>query len=85
MKDSHAEDILAVPLRALHLSTCGVRVPLESPCRLAGLSGLDRLLEVDVSASVTVAKTLKFYAQFEWGAAHRIQVLRATTSFNNAP
>lgn len=35
--DSHAEDVLAVPLSVLHLSTRGVRVPLESLCRLAGL------------------------------------------------
>lgn len=28
--DSHAEDVLAVPLSVLHLSTRGVRVPLES-------------------------------------------------------
>eukprot|EP00170_Pyropia_yezoensis_P002890 contig_12118_g2896 len=83
--DSHAEDALAVPLRALHLSTRGVRVPVASLCRLPGLSSLDQLLELDVSETITVAKTLKFYAQFEWGAATRIQFLRATTSFNSAP
>lgn len=83
--DSHAEDVLAVPLSVLHLSTRGVRVPLENLCRLAGLSDLANLLELDTSQTVTVAKTLKFYAQFEWGAAPRIQFLRATMSFNNAP
>lgn len=83
--DSHAEDILAVPLSVLHLSTRGVRVPLESLCRLAGLSALADHLELDVSETVTVAKTLRFYAHFEWGAAPRIQFLRATMSFNNEP
>lgn len=62
--DSHAEDVLAVPLSVLHLSTRGVRVPLENLCRLAGLSDLANLLELDTSQTVTVAKTLKFYAQF---------------------
>lgn len=70
--DSHAKDVLAVPLNVLHLSTRGVRVPLESLCRLAGLSGINHQLELDVSETVTVAKTLKFEAQFEWGSASRI-------------
>lgn len=83
--DSHAEDVLAVPLKTLHLSTRRVRVPLESLCGLSGLSDLAHLLELDVSQTVTVAKTLKFYSQFEWGAVPRIQFLRATMSFNKAP
>ncbi|KAK1863753.1 hypothetical protein I4F81_006307 [Pyropia yezoensis] len=83
--DSHAEDVLAVPLSVLHLSTRGVRVPLESLCRLSGLSDLNHVLELDVSEAVTIAKTLKFEAQFEWGSASRIQFLRATTSFHSTP
>lgn len=82
---AHVEDVTPVPPSVLSMSTRGVRVAVGDLSALPGLQDLPHLLEMDVSESVAVAKTLKFYGRFEWGAATRVQYLRATSSFDRKP
>lgn len=82
---AHAEDVTSVPPAILSMSTRGVRVAVGDLSALPGLQDLPYLLEMDAAESVSVAKTLKYYARFEWGAATRQQYLRATPSFNGKP
>lgn len=82
---AHVEYVTSVPPSVLSMSTRGVRVAVGDLSALPGLQDLPYLLEMDVAESVTVAKTLKFYGRFEWGAATRVQYLRATSSSNRKP
>ncbi|KAK1862570.1 hypothetical protein I4F81_005138 [Pyropia yezoensis] len=79
------DDRDAVPDSVLHMSTRGVRIAVGVLSALPGLQDLPTLLEMDVAETVVGAKTLKFNAKFEWGTQSRIQLLRATTSFNAKP
>ncbi|KAK1868927.1 hypothetical protein I4F81_011409 [Pyropia yezoensis] len=79
---AHVDDVLAVPPSVLTMSTRGVRMTVGDLSGLPGLQNLPQLLEMDIAECVAVAKTLKFFARFEWGAATRFQYLRATPSLN---
>lgn len=82
---ARVDDVSAVPDIVLHMSTRGVRISVAELSAFPGFSNLPELLEMDVAASVSAAKTVKFYAKFEWGAPTRIQYLRATPAFNGKP
>eukprot|EP00170_Pyropia_yezoensis_P000433 contig_2341_g434 len=79
------DDVLAVPPSVLTMSTRGVRMAVGDLSALLGLHDLPQLLEMDVAECAAVAKTLKFYGRFEWGADTRLQYLRATPSLNGKP
>lgn len=84
-RQARVDDVAAVPGSLLQMNTRGVRVCLAELCSIPGLHHVPELLHMDKSETVYVTKTLKFLAKFEWGAASRVQFLRATTSFNGKP
>lgn len=82
---ARVDDVSAVPDVVLQMSTRGIRMLVAELTDMPGFEDLPRLLEMDVAATVNAAKTLKFYAKFEWGAATRVQYLRASPAFNGKP
>ncbi|KAK1857957.1 hypothetical protein I4F81_000571 [Pyropia yezoensis] len=84
---AHVDDVLAVPPSVLAMSARGVRTAVGDLSALPRLHDLPQRLEMDFAECAAVTKTLKFYGRFEWGAATRLQYLRATLSlsFNGNP